>query len=79
MKKKTVFGRLSPKDLGMQKVSIKLSPRLLNDVLEERREQVYLDIIERLQSESDLLCRVIIGYETWIFEYDSETKYQSCQ
>ena len=37
------------------------------------------DIIERLQTEPDLLRRVITGGETWIFEYDLETKLQSCQ
>ena len=37
------------------------------------------DIIERLQTEPDLLRRVITGDETWIFEYDPETKCQSCQ
>ena len=41
--------------------------------------QVCQDIIKRLQTEPDLLCRVITGDETWIFEYDLETKCQSCQ
>ena len=35
------------------------------------------DIIERLQTEPDLLCGVITG--GWIFEYNLETKRQSCQ
>ena len=37
------------------------------------------DIIERLQTEPDLLRRVITGDETRIFEYDPETKRQRCQ
>ena len=40
---------------------------------------MYQDIIKRLQTEPDLLRRVIIGDETWIFEYDPETKRQRCQ
>ena len=30
-------------------------------------------------SEPNLLCRVITGDETWIFDYDLETKHQSSQ
>ena len=52
-------------------------PRLLNDDQNERRLQVYQDIIKRLQTEPDLLCGVITG--GWIFEYNLETKRQSCQ
>ena len=63
----------------MRKVCAKLVPRLLNDVQKERRLQVCQDIIERLQTEPDLLRRVITADETWIFEYDPETKGQSCQ
>ena len=40
--------------------------------------QVCQDIIERLQTEPDLLHRVITGDDSWIFEYDPETKRQSC-
>ena len=41
--------------------------------------QVCQDIIEHLQTEPDLLHRIITGDETWIFEYDPETKHHSCQ
>ena len=54
-------------------------PRLLNDDQRERRMQVCQDIIECLQTEPDLLRRVINGDEIWIFEYNLETKCQSCQ
>ena len=54
-------------------------PRLLNDDENERRLQVCQVIIECLQTEPDLLRRVINGDEIWIFEYNLETKYQSCQ
>ena len=63
----------------MRKVCTKMVPRLLNDDQKEHRMQVCQDIIERLQTEPDLLCRVVTGDETWIFEYDPETKHQSCQ
>ena len=41
--------------------------------------QVCQDIIKHLQTEPDMLRRVITGDKTWIFEYDPETKCQSCQ
>ena len=62
----------------MQKVCSKMVPKLLNDDQKDRM-QVCQDIIERLQTEPDLLCRVNTDDETWISEYDPETKRQSCQ
>ena len=41
--------------------------------------EVCQDILEHLQTEPDLLQRVITGDESWIFEYDLETKHQSLQ
>ena len=78
LKKDTVW-KIITEDLGMWKVCTKMVPRLLNDDQKEHRVQVCQDIIERLQTEPDLFCRVITGDETWIFEYDPETKHQSCQ
>ena len=48
--------------------------KLQNDDQKEHCMQMCQDIIEHLQIEPDLLRRVIIGDETWIFEYDLETK-----
>ena len=53
--------------------------KLQNDDQKEHCMQMCQDIIEHLQIEPDLLCRVITGGETWIFEYDPETKRQRCQ
>ena len=63
----------------MRKVSTKMVPRLLNDDQKERPLQVCQDIMGHLQTEPDLLRRVITGDETWSFEYDLVTKHQSCQ
>ena len=43
------------------------------------RVTVCQDIIERLDDDPDLLGRVITGDESWIFEYDPETKRHSRQ
>ena len=66
-------------DLGMWKIYVKMVPKLLDDEQKERRVEVCQDILEHLQTEPDLLQRVITGDESWIFEYDLETKRQSLQ
>ena len=71
--------KIITEDLGIRKVCAEMVPRLLNDDQKECCMQVCQDIIKHLQTEPDLLLRVITGDETWIFEYDPETKRQSCQ
>ena len=66
-------------DLGMRKICAKMVPKLLSNDQKDRRKQVCQDIIERLETDPDLLRRVITGDETWVFEYDPETKRQSLQ
>ncbi|KAK8375113.1 hypothetical protein O3P69_011329 [Scylla paramamosain] len=62
--------KIITEDLGMRKVCAKMVPRLLNDDQKGRRMQVCQDILERLETEPDLLRRVITGDESWVFEYD---------
>ena len=53
--------------------------KLLSEDQKQQRVTVCQDIIERLEDDRDLLGRVITGDESWIFEYDPETKRQSRQ
>ncbi|ROT70225.1 hypothetical protein C7M84_011507, partial [Penaeus vannamei] len=71
--------KILTEDLDMRKVCAKMVPKLLNDDQKDQRMQVCQDILERLETEPDFLRRVIIGDESWIFEYDPETKHQSPQ
>ena len=71
--------KIITEDLGMWKICAKMVPKLLDDDQKERRVEVCQDILEHLQTEPDLLQRVITGDESWIFEYDLETKRQSLQ
>ena len=52
-------------------------PKVLSEYQKQQRFTVCQDITERLEAEPDLLNSVITGDETWIFEYDPETKRQS--
>jgi hypothetical protein len=53
-------------DLGMHRVSAKFVPSLLTD-----------DLLQRANVYENLQKNVIIGYETWVYSYDTETKQQS--
>jgi hypothetical protein len=53
-------------DLGMHQVSAKFVPRLLTD-----------DLLKRANGDENLLKNVINGDETWVYNYDVETKHQS--
>ena len=66
-------------NLGMRKVCAKMVPRLLSEDQKTRRLHVCQDILQQLQTDATLLEKVITGDELWIFEYDPETKRQSCQ
>ena len=43
----------------------------------DNRKDVCLHLLERIQSDRNFLNNVITGDETWIFEYNPETKRQS--
>ena len=60
MQKDSVW-KIITDDSGMRKVCAKMVPRLLNADQKERRMGVCQDTHERLQTEPDLLGRVITG------------------
>ena len=61
-------------ELGMTKICAKMIPRLLTDEQKERRVEV-----TQLETDPNLLGRTITGDESWIFEYDPFTKWQSLE
>ena len=71
--------RIITEDLGMRIICAKMVQRLLNEELKERRVQVSQDILEQLETEPNLLKRVVAGDESWIFEYNPLTKRQSLE
>ena len=66
-------------ELNMRKVCAKMVPKLLSDEQKERRKELCLDLLQRIENEPDLLNAIIICDETWVFSYDPETKRQSMQ
>ncbi|XP_034015775.1 protein GVQW3-like [Thalassophryne amazonica] len=71
--------KIITEDVIMQKVCAKMVPKLLKDDQKDRHMQVCQDIRKRLETEPDLLGRVITGDASWIFEYNPENKCQSLQ
>ena len=56
--------KIITEDLGMRKICAKMVPKLLDDDQRERRVEVCQDILEHLQTEPDLLQRVITTHES---------------
>jgi len=66
-------------ELGMQKICAKLVPKILANEQKETRRNVCLDLLERIENDKIFFQHVITGDETWIFEYDPDTKRQSSE
>lgn len=62
-------------DLGMTKLCAKVVPKNLTAEQKENRLRICQDWLEN----SDIFTNVITGDESWIYEYDPETKKQSME
>ena len=76
--KDTVWSIIT-ENLEMCKVCAKMVSKLLSEDQKQQRATVCQDINEPLEDDPDLLGRVSTGDESWIFEYDPETEWQSLQ
>jgi len=64
-------------DLDMRKFFAKMVPKTLTIEHKTNRRDVCLDVLDRLEREPEFFSRFITGVESWILEYDPETKRQS--
>ena len=60
----------------MRKVCAKMVPKELTEEQKQRRVTICQDLLER---QDYILGHVITGDETWVYQYDPETKRQSAQ
>ncbi|UYV61492.1 hypothetical protein LAZ67_1005052 [Cordylochernes scorpioides] len=65
-------------DLQMRKVCAKLVPIVLTKDQKELRVLRCQELLDLIQNEPDFLNSVVTGDESWMFEYDPESKRQSC-
>ena len=61
--------RIITKHLGMRKICAKMVPSLLNEGQKKRRVQVCQDILEQLETEPNLLKRVVTDDESCFYFY----------
>jgi hypothetical protein len=65
--------------LGMWKICAKPVPKNLTNKHKEHWRNVCLDLLECIGNDEKFFEHVITGDESWIFEYDPETKRQSLE
>ena len=63
--------------LLMRKICAKLVPKNLSVEQKANRLDICQDLLGRLGIEPIFLHKVITGDESWVFDYDPETKWQS--
>jgi len=61
----------------MRIVRAKMVPKNLTTEQKANRRDVCLDVLDRLEREPEFFSRFITGDESWILEYDPQTKRQS--
>ena len=64
-------------DLDMRKVCAKMVPKNLTTEQKANRRVECHALLDCLEREPEFFSRVIPGDESWILEYDPETKHQS--
>ena len=70
------FHQILTQDLDMRKVCTKMVPKNLMTEQEANRRDACLDLLDRVERKPEFFSRVITGDESWILEYDLETKRQ---
>jgi histone-lysine N-methyltransferase SETMAR len=78
LKRQTVH-KILTFELGMQKICAKLLPEIITNEQKENRRNVCLDLLGRIENDKKNFKRGITGDETWILEYDRDTKRQSSE
>jgi len=73
----TTVHQILTQELAMRKLCAKIVPKNLTMEQKDNRKDMCLHVLEPIQSDRNFLKNVITGDETWIFEYDPETKRQS--
>nr|CAH7720056.1 unnamed protein product [Callosobruchus chinensis] len=77
---KETIRQMLHEDLGMRKLCAKMVPKVLTVEQKELRLSICKDMISRIEEEGeDWMSNVITGDESWVFQYDPETKRQSMQ
>ena len=63
----------------MKRVAAKFVPRLLSEDQKAIRLNVCPELKDQMETDLDILSKIITGDESWCYGYDPETKQQSSQ
>jgi len=63
----------------MRRIAGKFVPHLLNNEQRDHRVQLCTELQKAVRHDPNFLSRVITGDESWLYDYDPETKQQSSQ
>jgi hypothetical protein len=63
----------------MKKVCAKMVPKNLSKDQKLNREEMYHNVLKKTEEDPDFLNSAVTCDETWLFQYDPETKRQSMQ
>jgi hypothetical protein len=66
-------------NLKMKKVCAKMVPKNLSKDQKLNREEMCQNVLEKIEENPDFLNSVVTSDETWLFQYEPETKRQSMQ
>ncbi|UYV82176.1 hypothetical protein LAZ67_21001267 [Cordylochernes scorpioides] len=73
-----VVNRIVTEDLQMRKICAKLVPKVLTQDQKELRVLRCQELLDLIQNEPGFLNSVVTEDESWMFEYDPESKGQNC-
>ena len=71
--------KILTENLEICKLCAEIVLKIFSKYQKQQSFTVCQDITKHLEVEPDLLNSVITADETWVFEYDPETKRQSCK
>jgi len=74
---KNAVHRILTDHLHMQKICAKLVPKNLSVEQKVNRLEICQDLLGRFEIKPDFLDKVTAGDESWVFDYDPETKRRS--
>jgi len=73
----TMVHQILTQELAMRKLCAKIVPKNLTIKQKDNQKDMCLHLLERIQCDRNFLKNMITSDETWIFEYDPETKRQN--
>jgi len=74
---KNAVHRILTEHLHVRKICAKLVPKNFSVEHKANRLEICQDLLGKLEIEPIFLHKVITGYESWVLDYDPETKWQS--